>query len=239
MRPPPLSGSSLMPLDNQVDQATGIAEFTFWRGRFLREGMGGLAELARSGRPERIKPSLKGRILSEAVRPPGGVERWSTRSMAKHVGVSKATVQRVWSANDIKPHRTRIFKLSCDEQFEAKFWDVIGVYLDPHRALHPRLPFHVLPKGPPRSGSTTSRSAPGQVRLTQALLDLDNEIVAEFDIDLAEPRVDLLSFKLGSDSSNCLSFVLWERKTFIRWLGHIIAMGRDEGKTSLLAKDGR
>src|SRR6476660_7533047 len=70
------------------------------------EGMGGLAELARSGRTERIKPSLKGRILSEAVRPPEGVGRWSTRSMAKHVGVSKATVQRVWSTNDIKPHRT-------------------------------------------------------------------------------------------------------------------------------------
>jgi transposase len=51
--------------------------------------------------------------------------------MAKHVGVSKATVQRVWSTNDIKPHRTRIFKLSCDEQFKVKFWDVIGVYLDP------------------------------------------------------------------------------------------------------------
>ena len=51
--------------------------------------------------------------------------------MAKHLGVSKATVQRVWSTNDIKPHRTRIFKLSCDEQFEAKFWDVIGLYLDP------------------------------------------------------------------------------------------------------------
>jgi hypothetical protein len=51
--------------------------------------------------------------------------------MAKHVGVSKATVQRVWSINDIKPHRTWIFKLSCDEQFEAEFWDVIGVYLNP------------------------------------------------------------------------------------------------------------
>jgi transposase len=50
---------------------TSLQTVTFWRGRFLREGMGGLAELARSGRPERIKPSLKGRILSEAVRPPG------------------------------------------------------------------------------------------------------------------------------------------------------------------------
>src|SRR6478736_10411145 len=83
----------------QVAQTLGTSQqtVTFWRGRFLREGMGGLAELARSGRPERIKPSLKGRILSEAVRPPEGVGRWSTRSMAKHVGVSKATVQRVWS----------------------------------------------------------------------------------------------------------------------------------------------
>jgi Homeodomain-like domain len=119
----------------QVAKTLGTSQqtFTFWRGRFLREGMGGLAELARSGRPERIKPSLKGRILSETVRPRGGLGRWSTRSMAKHVGVSKATVQRVWSTNDIKPHRTRIFKLSCDEQFEGKFWDVIGVYLDPAR----------------------------------------------------------------------------------------------------------
>jgi transposase len=121
-------------VDNvQVAQRLGTTEqtVTLWRGRFLREGMGGLEDLPRSGRPERIKASLKGRILSEAVRPPSTSGRWSTRSMAKHVGVSKATVQRVWSSNDIKPHRTRIFKLSCDEQFEAKFWDVIGVYLDP------------------------------------------------------------------------------------------------------------
>jgi SMC interacting uncharacterized protein involved in chromosome segregation len=83
-----------------------------------------LADLARSGRPERIKAAFKGRMLSEAVKPPAPLGRWSTRSMARHLGVSKATVQRVWSINDIKPHRTRIFKLSCDEKFEAKFWDV-------------------------------------------------------------------------------------------------------------------
>ena len=51
--------------------------------------------------------------------------------MAKHVGVSKATVQRVWSTNDLKPHRVRTFKLSRDPQFDAKFWDVIGLYLNP------------------------------------------------------------------------------------------------------------
>jgi len=50
----------------QVAQTLGTSQqtVTFWRGRFLREGMGGLAELARSGRPERIKPSLKGNLSS-------------------------------------------------------------------------------------------------------------------------------------------------------------------------------
>jgi len=117
----------------QVAKRLGTTEqtVTLWRGRFLQGGLGGLADLARSGRPERIKAALKGRMLSEAVKPPAPLGRWSTRSMARHLGVSKATVQRIWSMNDIKPHRTRIFKLSCDEQFEAKFWDVIGIYLNP------------------------------------------------------------------------------------------------------------
>ena len=56
--------------------------------------------------------------------------------MAKAAGVSKATVQRLWSANAIKPHVTRTFKLSNDKNFEKKFWDVIGLYLNPpDRAL--------------------------------------------------------------------------------------------------------
>jgi transposase len=56
--------------------------------------------------------------------------------MAEEAGVSPATVQRLWQANDIKPHLTRTFKLSNDIHFEEKFWDVIGLYLDPpDRAL--------------------------------------------------------------------------------------------------------
>jgi hypothetical protein len=51
--------------------------------------------------------------------------------MAAEQGVSKATVQRLWAKNDLKPHRTKIFKLSSDPHFEAKFWDVIGLYLNP------------------------------------------------------------------------------------------------------------
>ena len=51
--------------------------------------------------------------------------------MARHAGVSASSVQRIWSDNDIKPHRLKTFKLSNDPRFEEKFWDVIGLYLNP------------------------------------------------------------------------------------------------------------
>ena len=51
--------------------------------------------------------------------------------MAREAGVSRSTVQRIWHQNDIKPHRLETFKISNDPNFEEKFWDVIGLYLDP------------------------------------------------------------------------------------------------------------
>lgn len=51
--------------------------------------------------------------------------------MAREVGVAPSSVQRIWAANDLKPHLTRTFKRSRDPHFEAKFWDVIGLYLNP------------------------------------------------------------------------------------------------------------
>jgi hypothetical protein len=51
--------------------------------------------------------------------------------MARHAGVSKSAVQQLWARNDLKPHRTRTFKISRDPLFEPKFWDVIGLYLEP------------------------------------------------------------------------------------------------------------
>src|SRR5262249_54778830 len=76
------------------------------------------------------------RVITEVTRPPKSRRRWSVRSMGRHVGISHSTVQRIWSKNGLKPHITRIFKLSNDPNFEAKFWDVIGLYLDsPTNAL--------------------------------------------------------------------------------------------------------
>ena len=109
---------------------------SLWERRFRLSGIGGLQDAKGRGRKPSIAKKKLARLLAEAVQPPAGRTRWSVRTMADHVGVSPATVQRVWSANDIKPHRTRTFKLSRDKHFEAKFWDVIGLYLNPpDRAL--------------------------------------------------------------------------------------------------------
>jgi transposase len=107
-----------------------------WEKRFTQAGLAGLADAKGRGRKPTIALATQSEILSRATQPPPNRARWSVPTMAKEMGVSKATVQRLWSANDIKPHLVQTYKLSRDPHFEAKFWDVIGLYLDPpDRAL--------------------------------------------------------------------------------------------------------
>jgi transposase len=113
----------------ELDTSTVTAGL--WRQRFVDLGLAGLAEAPRPGRPPTLDEEKARRVLSEVVQPPTNSGRWSCRRMARHVGLSKDAVQRLWAANDLKPHRTRRFKLSNDPQFEMKFWEVIGLYLDP------------------------------------------------------------------------------------------------------------
>lgn len=102
-----------------------------WEKRFGDAGLAGLSDAQGRGRKPSVALETKAAIVSRATQPPPGRARWSVRSMAAATGVSKATVQRLWRANDLKPHLVRSFKLSNDPQFEAKFWDVIGLYLAP------------------------------------------------------------------------------------------------------------
>ena len=102
-----------------------------WRQRILDLGLAGLQESPRPGRPKALPVDRVQTVLNEVVRPPKGRARWSCRTMARHSGLSPSAVQRIWAANDLKPHRTRTFKLSNDPEFETKFWDVLGLYLDP------------------------------------------------------------------------------------------------------------
>lgn len=112
------------------------AVVSMWNGRFARSGIAGLEDAAGRGHPETVPQAARNRVLVDCVRPPPGHSRWTVRTMAEHARVSPATVHRLWQANDIKPHVTRTFKLSNDRHFEEKFWDVIGLYLNPpDRAL--------------------------------------------------------------------------------------------------------
>jgi len=119
--------------NDEIAAELGTSRVTvgLWRQRILDLGLAGLEEAPRPGRPVSVEVTRIRTVLTEVVQPPKGKARWSCRSMARHSGLSASTVQRLWAANDLKPHRTRTFKLSNDAQFEAKFWDIIGLYLEP------------------------------------------------------------------------------------------------------------
>ena len=102
-----------------------------WRRRFARHGLAGLQDAARVGRPARVADSALNTVLTQVTQPPKGRGRSSWRSMAQQAGVSKSRVQQLWFRNELKPHQTRTFKLSNDQQFEQKFWDIVGLYLSP------------------------------------------------------------------------------------------------------------
>ena len=107
-----------------------------WRGRWSRMGFAGLEDASGRGRKPRLSAKAKGRALSLAPTraPHGGL--WSVRAMAQETGLSKSSVHRLWATHAIAPHRTRSFKLSKDLAFAEKFWDVVGLYINPpHRAL--------------------------------------------------------------------------------------------------------
>ena len=83
------------------------------------------------GRKAAIAPEVVERVIGKAGSRAPGTRRRSTRTTAAEVGISASSVSRIWRGHGLKPHLRRTFKLSNDPQFEAKFWDVVGLYLDP------------------------------------------------------------------------------------------------------------
>ena len=102
-----------------------------WVGRFALHRLAGLSDRAGRGRKPWLPDGAVQQVVEQAVTPPPHLGRWSCRTMARAAGISPASVQRLWAASDIKPHLSRTFKLSNDKRFEEKFWDVIGLYLNP------------------------------------------------------------------------------------------------------------
>lgn len=102
------------------------------RRRFAEDGLAGLTDKPRSGRPPRLSEAKGARIVAMTLKaPPEGLTHWSTRELAQRVGVSHATVHRIWQAHALQPHRVESFKFTTDPHAEAKIRDVVGLYLNP------------------------------------------------------------------------------------------------------------
>src|SRR2546421_1691254 len=129
----------LLPADGrgtaEIMQATGKAKTLIWRWqeRFREEGAAGLwRDKTRRSRIPPLSPELAKRVVALTLAgPPPAASHWSGSAMAKAAGVSVSSVQRIWRAHGLQPHRVRQFKLSTDPQFAAKLRDIVGLYVDP------------------------------------------------------------------------------------------------------------
>jgi transposase len=118
-----------------IVRALGKSKPTVWRWqrRFVVQGIAGLErDATRPGR----KPPLAATVIAQVIdktlhERPLAATQWSTRTMARAVGLSQTSVRRIWNAHGLKPHLTRGFKLSNDKRFVEKLRDVVGLYLSP------------------------------------------------------------------------------------------------------------
>ncbi len=118
-----------------IGRATGKSKPCVWRWqkRYAAEGVDGLER--DKTRPPGRKPlpaALKAKVLAKTVREtPPAATHWSVRTMAKAMGISHTSVQRIWAEAGLKPHLTARFKVSNDPQFEEKVTDIVGLYMNP------------------------------------------------------------------------------------------------------------
>jgi len=119
----------------EIMRRAGVSKPCVWRWqeRFMREGVSGLLreKTRKPGLPP-LPSALVDRVVELTLgEPPGEATHWTGRAMAAATGVSLRSVQRIWAAHGLLPHRVRRFKLSQDPAFAAKLRDVVGLYLDP------------------------------------------------------------------------------------------------------------
>jgi transposase len=123
----------------ELSDKLGISRPTVqrWLDRYKAHGVAGLEDRPRSGRPKRITPEVEAEVIRKTLE--GAVPKgthWSTRLMAKEMGLHSTQISRIWRAHGLKPHRVKTFKLSRDPRFVEKLRDVVGLYLaPPERAI--------------------------------------------------------------------------------------------------------
>ena len=120
----------------EIARRTGTTRPTVlgWRNRYASGGIGALDDQPRSGRPRKVDEIevVVATLANNGVPPERlGVTHWSARLLGRELGISFATVARIWRKWDIQPHRVETFKFSTDPELEAKVRDVLGLYLHP------------------------------------------------------------------------------------------------------------
>ena len=120
---------------NAIMKRTGKSKPCVWRWqeRYVEEGVDGLLrDRTRPGRKARLADDVKLAVIKKTTgERPANATHWSARSMAKEVGLSHRSIQRIWSEAKLKPHLVRSFKVSNDPKFAEKVTDVVGLYMNP------------------------------------------------------------------------------------------------------------
>jgi transposase len=124
---------------HRLSAEIGVSRLTIqrWLDRCEEHGLLGLEDRARSGRPRQITPEIEEEIVRITIQEePPDATHWSTRLLARRVGLHHSQVGRIWKAHGLKPHLIKTFKLSRDPHFVEKLRDVVGLYLaPPERAI--------------------------------------------------------------------------------------------------------
>ncbi len=120
--------------NQEIAQRLGVSGATVgkWRERFRRQGLDGLGDEPRPGAPRKITDTKVEEAVTRTLESlPAAATHWSTRSLARQVGLSQSAVVRIWHAFGLQPHRSETFKVSTDPFFVEKVRDVVGLYVNP------------------------------------------------------------------------------------------------------------
>jgi transposase len=167
--------------NQQIATALQVPEVAVgkWRRCFASQGLDGLQDAVRSGRPPKHGQEILQKVQNRACQQPEHYSRWSVRTLATDLGLPSSTGHQMLVASGLQPHRIRTFTFSPDPDFEAKLLDIVGLYLNPtttrccsasmkRPASRPRTPSRSCGPRDRRSSSASSRRLRNIRRLTRA-----------------------------------------------------------------------
>lgn len=119
--------------NKQIAEKVGLSvvAVSHWRIRFAKDGIEGLKDLPRPGKPCTYGHDDRLKVVNIACKPPSLKVRWTVRELAEKTGISKSHLHRVMHELDLKPHQFRMWLFSNDPEFEAKQADIVGLYINP------------------------------------------------------------------------------------------------------------